>query len=258
VMTDTLFIFVLSISIWFFFRFADDKKGFTLLLALISLVFAGLVRGIGFLLLIPATGWCLYMLFKDRSIRLAITMFFIVFICVIPFVITFSIVPVQQKATTWKNNTISGEILKGLLWNEKGRATAGVDICEENLPAAIAKYSRNPFEYIKLMLQKLKTYWWIFTPESSLRHRILSCLFFIPFYFFVTWGLMRSFIIANKGVFLIALVGMFTLASMIGIVDYDLRYHLPVEAILIVFAAYGVQCCLQVVNVWNGGHSDQY
>ena len=31
----------------------------------------------------------------------------------------------------------------------------------------------------------------------------------------------------------------FTLAFMIGIVDYDLRYHLPVELIMIIFSAYG-------------------
>jgi len=35
------------------------------------------------------------------------------------------------------------------------------------------------------------------------------------------------------------LVGFFTLASMIGIVDYDLRYHLPVELIMIILSAYG-------------------
>jgi len=35
------------------------------------------------------------------------------------------------------------------------------------------------------------------------------------------------------------LIGFFTLASMIGIVDYDLRYHLPVELIVIILSAYG-------------------
>jgi len=248
VSTETLFIFFLAVSMCFFLRFADDKKSLTLLPALISLAITGLVRDIGFLLFIPVLGWILFVLFKQRFVRWGIGIFFAVFILLVPFFVTFMVIPDQQGALNWKNNTISGEILKGLLWDENGRATFGVDICPENLPLKIAEYNRNPGDYTKLMLRKLKTYWWIFTPESSWRHRILSCSFLIPLYLFAVWGLISSFRIREKTILLVSIVGMFTLASMVGIVDYDLRYHLPVEAVLIAIAAYGVQCSFEVMK----------
>jgi len=58
-------------------------------------------------------------------------------------------------------------------------------------------------------------------------------------YLLAVLGLIFSRPVRAKAVFLLSFICVFTLASMIGVVDYDLRYHLPVEILMNIFSAYG-------------------
>ncbi len=239
ILTETLFILFLSLSILFFLKFANDKKLLSLFFALILLAISGLIRDIGFLLFIPAGIWVLLVLCKQYIIRILLVTIFLAILLSIPWVVTYKLLPLYENSVLQKSGLIDAEIHKGLLWNESGRGTSGVDMKPELLPLKIAQYSRNPYEYTNLMLRKLKAYWWFFTPESSFKHKAVNSLFFVPLYFLAVFGLIFNRQVQSKAVLLIMFAGFFTLASMIGIVDYDLRYHLPVDLIMIILSAYG-------------------
>ena len=159
-------------------------------------------------------------------------------ILLLPWVITYNFIS-PKGVSSYKNNTAQREVLKGLLWNEEGRATGGIDIRPELLPDRIKEYNKNPKAFAKLMFRKLKVFWWIFHPQMTLRHKIANSLLLIPLYILALIGLLFSRNIWEKSSLLVLTMLAFTLSSMLGIVDYDLRYHLPVALLCNVLSGYG-------------------
>jgi len=239
ILTETIFLLFLSLSLWCFFRFLDDRKLSSMFVAFTMLALSGLIRSIAFLLFIPAGIWVLFISFKQRLVRCFLIIIPLLILLAVPWLITSNFLSRQVNTTNWKIDTIDGEILKGLLWNESGRATSGVDMRPELLSLKIRQYAGNPYEYTKLMLRKLKVYWWLFTPEMSFGHKVINTLFLGPLYLLAVLGLIFSRPVRAKTIFLVSFICVFTLASMIGVVDYDLRYHLPVEILMNIFSAYG-------------------
>jgi hypothetical protein len=82
-------------------------------------------------------------------------------------------------------------------------------------------------------------------PEYSLLHAVASSLYFLPFYALALAG----FVLARRNTSFVGLaslsVAMFTLTSVITIVDYDQRYRLPAELMLVPFAGVGLAWILE-------------
>ncbi len=146
-------------------------------------------------------------------------------------------------------------IENGLVWTESGRATSGVDLDVwpppivdtlapdqrpeflHNGPLAFA--ARHPDFAVAQAARKLRMFWSLSLPEYSLRHGVLSSVYFGLFFALALVGIVH----ARRARFLITLsvlsVVLLTLTSVITIVDYDLRYRLPAELFLIPLAGVG-------------------
>lgn len=132
----------------------------------------------------------------------------------------------------------------GLQWTEEGRGTAGVDIIEtgdvDHRAAVLAWFARDPTHFAVQALRKLKVFWTPVLPEFSLRHALLSLAFYVPFYLAAAGGIRlvarRS---PNDVIFLLTGIASFTLTAMITFVDYDQRFRLPAELLLIPLVAAG-------------------
>jgi|GEM_PF-2160284 len=234
ILTETPFALFLSLAVLYFFKFSNAKQPRDLLFSFIFLFLTGLMRDVGFLLFIPAGAWVLFLYSKQRLIKILLVLLPTAFLFSVPWVITNKLSPAYVASVPWQNGTIDVEILKGLLWNESGRGESN-----DLLLSKVAQYEKNPHEYAKLMLRKLKSYWRIFIPEASCKHRIINSFFFIPFYLLTALGLVFCRPVCRKTSLLVAFILVFTLASMIGIVDFDLRYRLPADLLMIFLSAYG-------------------
>jgi hypothetical protein len=137
-----------------------------------------------------------------------------------------------------------------LQWDETSRGTYGRDIRLppwEDIRDGIVFYRTQSLGWIASdpgylpgqIGRKLRTFWSPTLPEYSLSHQVMAALYFGAFFAASAIGLLRS-----RGTPLLTLtllgVGAFTLASVLTLVDYDLRYRLPAELLLVPSAAIGV------------------
>jgi hypothetical protein len=157
----------------------------------------------------------------------------------------------------------------GLLWTESGRATSGVDVDVYPPPVLhmlppeqqdeflqlgpLGFAARHPEFVLQQDLRKLRMFWTPVLPEYSLPHAIATGLYFVAFYVFALTG----FAHARRLTSLVALVSssvlLFTLTSLITFVDYDQRYRLPAELLLVPLAGVGLAGVLQRVLI-RGTH----
>jgi hypothetical protein len=157
-----------------------------------------------------------------------------------------------SSVTAWTRSGIEN----GLLWTETGRATAGIDVDvypppvlatlppeqrDEFLQARPLDFaSRHPEFVISQVARKFRTFWAPTLPEYSLPHALTSATYFLVFYAMALLGLYQARRYAPLLTIVIAGALAFTLASLITIVDYDLRYRLPAELFLIPVVGLGL------------------
>ena len=90
-------------------------------------------------------------------------------------------------------------------------------------------------------------FWSPALPEYSPVHALGANAYFLAFYLCATLGLMyahafkRLFALCGSSVLL------FTMTSLVTIVDYDQRYRLPAELFLVPMAGLGLACLLERV-----------
>jgi hypothetical protein len=144
----------------------------------------------------------------------------------------------------------------GLLETDAGRATSGVDLdvnpppIVESLPASEREefvidgtfvFSEHHPEFIAAQtLRKLGLFWTPVLPEYSPAHAVTSSLFFVSFYVLGCIGFVRIRHMGPLMILCASSVVLFTLTSLVTIVDYDQRYRLPAELFLIPVAGVGL------------------
>jgi 4-amino-4-deoxy-L-arabinose transferase-like glycosyltransferase len=155
------------------------------------------------------------------------------------------------RVGTWARSGVEN----GLLETEQGRATSGVDLdvtpppIAETLPGAerdefvqngpVTFAEHHPEFVIEQTLRKLKIFWSPTTPDYSLAHALFAAIYFSVFYALAAVGAVYAaryrllFLMCGSSVFL------FTLTSLVTIVDYDQRYRLPAELFLVPLAGIG-------------------
>jgi hypothetical protein len=159
---------------------------------------------------------------------------------------------IPTRVAEWTRSAV----VNGLLWTEAGRATVGVDLgvdpppVVETLPpeqraeflqtGALAFAVRHPAFVVEQDLRKLRLFWTPVLPEYSLRHAVGASLYFVPFYMLALVGLIRARHFRSLFTLTVLSVVLFTLTSLITIVDYDQRYRLPAELFLIPLAGSGL------------------
>ena len=147
-------------------------------------------------------------------------------------------------------------VQNGLVETDNGRATSGVDLdvnpppIVESLPpeqraefiahGPLAFAEQHPAFVVNQALRKLRLFWTPALPEYSLVHAIGSSLYFVGFYLLAIVGFVR----VHRPTPLVVLSGssvvLFTLLSLVTIVDYDQRYRLPAELFLVPMAGIGL------------------
>src|SRR5205807_1585639 len=137
-------------------------------------------------------------------------------------------------------------------WNEQGRGTYGVDIVDMppvHDPSEAADVYRirvldrmaaDPTLMWTQLARKARMYWSPLLPEYSAIHKLGAGLYFISFSLFALVGLATSR--HNLALTTMSALGIvvFSLASTLTVVDYDLRYRLPVEFLMIPLCALGM------------------
>ncbi len=157
-----------------------------------------------------------------------------------------------SRVAEWTRSAIEN----GLLWTETGRGTTGIDLDvspppvistlppeqrDEFLRAGpLAFASRHPEFVVAQDARKLRMFWTPVLPEYSLVHAVASTLYFVPFYALAAVGLVRAWRLKWLVLLTTLTVAMFTVTSLITIVDYDQRYRLPVELLLVPLAGIGL------------------
>jgi hypothetical protein len=159
---------------------------------------------------------------------------------------------IPTRITDWTRSAVEN----GLLWTETGRATVGIDLgvnpppVVQTLPpeqrdeflreGPLTFAARHPVFFLQQTLRKLRMFWAPALLEYTPIHTVAASLFFVPFYALALAG----FVLARRAIFLITLCGLsvvlFTLTSVLTIVDYDQRYRLPAELFLIPLAGCGL------------------
>jgi hypothetical protein len=144
----------------------------------------------------------------------------------------------------------------GLLETDTGRATAGVDVAVSpppiiaTLPAdqqaellrqgVFTFAAHNPEFVIGQSARKLRLFWTPVLPEYSPTHALASSLYFVPLYALAIGGLVYARHQTALVTLCVSNVLLFTLMSVITIVDYDQRYRLPAELFLVPLAGAGL------------------
>jgi hypothetical protein len=152
-----------------------------------------------------------------------------------------------------------------LQWNETSRGTYGRDI---QLPPwedirdgtvfyrtqSLAWIASDPGYLPSQVGRKLRTFWSPTLPEYSFSHQVMAGLYFAAFFSASVIGLLKS-----RGTPLLTLtllgVSAFTLASVLTLVDYDLRYRLPAELLLVPSVAVGLLSVADWIRVGRGSPS---
>jgi len=253
ILTEVPFLLFLSLVVFYLMKFSRSKGYRDLLMAGIVFMITCSIRGIALVLIVPIVFWIIFILNKNKGSRLILVSLLSMFLISLPVLITDQFISPQKGTVAWAEGTVKGEVLRGLLWDEKGRATTGVDIKPENLPLKIAQYDKDPFRYSQLMIEKLKAFWWIYTPEMSINHKMINCLYLVPLYILAIIGLFFSGENWERSSLIFLFIIFFTLACMVGIVDYDGRYHLPVELLTNILSAYGI--CVVMERKWKNNEN---
>jgi hypothetical protein len=164
---------------------------------------------------------------------------------------------IPSRVADWTRSAV----VDGLLWTESGRATTGIDLdaypppVVDTLPpdqrtdflqaGPLSYAQRHPEFVVAQEARKLRSFWAPALPEYSLRHAIASSLYFLTFDALALAG----FVFARRNTAFITLaslsVVLLTLISLITIVDYDQRYRLPGELMLVPFAGLGLTWILE-------------
>jgi adenylylsulfate kinase len=158
----------------------------------------------------------------------------------------------QYASSYWET------LFNGSEWTEAGRGTIGIDIAvipevRGMSPQARAAYyqqrfltfvKEHPGDYAVLAFRKALWYWLPAYPEWSLSHRLGASAYYAALYAFALLGAALS-IRSRFSWLLITCLAIATLTAMATIVDYDARYRLPAELLMIPFAATGV------LSVWG-------
>lgn len=175
------------------------------------------------------------------------------------------------SASGWSATTVSGGLVdwsrsaveNGLLWTEAGRGTSGVDLdvspppVVDTLPpdqrteflhdGALAFATRHPEFVIDQGMRKFRTFWTPVLPSYSFAHALASSAYFLSFYALAVVGLLRAR--GSKWLVTVTAISvvLFTLTSLITFVDYDQRYRLPAELMLVPLAGIGLAWVLDRV-----------
>jgi Dolichyl-phosphate-mannose-protein mannosyltransferase len=168
-------------------------------------------------------------------------------------------------------------VINGLLWTESGRATSGVDLdvlpppVVNSLPAAqrdeflqdgpLAFAADHPEFVAEQTARKLRAFWAPALPEYSMPHALAAGLYFVLFDLLAIIGLVQ----ARRNTALVSLIGVgvavFTLTSLVTIVDYDLRYRLPAELLLVPAVGIGLAWLSHQLDIlchqWQPGRGPQ-
>ena len=140
----------------------------------------------------------------------------------------------------------------GTQWDEVDRAkgpindpTEGLNLNqfsarEMYLNAFIAYVKADPLRYAILSLRKGVSFWSLYFPQYSPRHKAANIAFFAPIFVLSVVGLFAFASVDNEGIMLFWLLLLSTtLLHMLTLVDYDGRYRVPLEPILGVTAGMG-------------------
>jgi hypothetical protein len=154
--------------------------------------------------------------------------------------------------TDWARSAIEN----GLLWTETGRGTAGIDLdvhpppVVQTLPASqrdeflqdgpLTFAGHHPEFVFEQAARKLRTFWAPVLPEYSLPHALGAGFYFSLFGILALVGLTQAWRFPALATLVVVGVAGFALTSMITIVDYDLRYRLPAELLLVPVAGLGL------------------
>ena len=146
-----------------------------------------------------------------------------------------------------------GSLWVGLQWTEQGRATGGVDIVRE-APGGVFRdgviewMRAEPGHFFVQALRKLKVFWAPVLPEFSAFHAAVNLAYYLPLYALALIGA-RAGVVERRALLLLVLgIASFTLLAMVTFVDYDQRYRLPAELLLVPIAAAGVVALASAVR----------
>ncbi|MBI4346368.1 MAG: hypothetical protein HY553_05910 [Elusimicrobia bacterium] len=144
-------------------------------------------------------------------------------------------------------------VYMGLEWTEQGRATNGVDLTGgpvdgDHRRAVIEWVSADPMHFFLQMFRKLRTFWSPVLPEFSYRHAALNLAWYVPLYATTLNGLRSIGLRTAEVVVLVLGIAGFTLQAMITFVDYDQRFRLPAELLLIPLASLGARPLYEAVE----------
>jgi hypothetical protein len=167
---------------------------------------------------------------------------------------------IPSHVADWTRSAVEN----GLLWTESGRGTIGVDLDVNPPPVAstlppdrrdefliegpLAFALRHPEFVVEQDVRKLRMFWTPVLPEYSFAHAIVASLYFVPFYALAIVGFVRTRRVSGLFTLTSLSVALFTLTSVITIVDYDQRYRLPVELWLIPMVGIGLEWLLSCLR----------
>lgn len=258
VLTETIFIFLLILLVWLLIRFIDELRFKYVLFSSVVFILMALTRTAAVLILPFALFW-LFLVYKSEKLvpfKWTATALSVAFLFFLPYLVcNFGISGKVVSNPKGLVDRFQGNITMGLQWNEVGRATRGIDIGQdEGLPGYVNEYKGRPYKMANLMWRKLKTFWWLYTPQMSKRHSLIRLISLVPVYTFGLVGLFFAKKVWRKLTLLVILILGFTLPPVLTVVDYDLRYHLPVESLCIIISAYGVSVLWEKLLNWKRYH----
>ena len=105
---------------------------------------------------------------------------------------------------------------------------------------ALSRLAAEPSLLLTQLIRKTRVYWSPTLPEYSPTHKLAAGVYFSAFFVFSLVGLVSSR--QNTPLMTISVLGIvvLSLASELTVVDYDLRYRLPVELLMIPLCAGGL------------------
>lgn len=243
VVTETLFLFVLALCVDRLLVLTASRRpvldAFVAGLCVLVALFARPTAA-SFALIVPIYVWVAATGRRARLVRTAAT---VMGIGMVLFVAT-ALLGLAGGFGDQIANVIWSAVWVGLQWTEQGRATGGVDIVLEP-PGGVFRdgvlnwLGADPMYFVLQMVRKFKIFWTPVLPEFSVFHSLVNLAYYVPFYGLAVNG--TRLVPRNRAGLSLLLLGIasFTVTSMITFVDYDQRYRLPAELLLIPLAAIG-------------------
>jgi hypothetical protein len=160
--------------------------------------------------------------------------------------------PTAARVADWAASGIKN----GLLETDQGRGTSGVDLdvspppIVDSLPleqrpeflqdGPLAFATHHPEFVVQQTVRKVRLFWSPVLPQYSLAHALGASVYFSMLYALAALGAAHAQRSKDLVVLCAGCIILFTLTSLVTIVDYDQRYRLPVELFLIPLAAIGL------------------